>query len=493
MSRTPPETDSSPGFLQARRDKLNRLAVQGIDPWGKAFRRSYALGEVASGFESFEGRSVRVAGRVVAWRGHGRAVFCDLEDASGRLQAYLRRDQLGEESFQALELVDLGDHLGVEGEVFRTRTGEVTVAVQAWSYLGKALRPPPEKFHGLRDVESRYRQRYLDLIANPRTREILRTRSLVIRALRDILDERGYLEMETPVLSGLVGGANARPFVTHHNALGIDLHLRIALELYLKRLLVGGYDKVYEMGRVFRNEGVSTRHNPEYTLLEFYEAYADYEDMMTFTEHLIPEVARRVLGTTRLSYQGSAIDLEPPWRRLTLRAAIRQATGVDFIAITDPAAARREAVAKGLEVAPDASWGRIVDLVLSHLVEPHLIQPTFLLDHPVAISPLAKRREDDPLLTYRFEAFAGGMEIANAFSELNDPLDQRERFREQVAQRDRGDQEAHVMDEDFLLALEHGMPPAGGEGIGVDRLVMLLTDAVSIREVIPFPLLRPRT
>ncbi|MDQ7794359.1 MAG: lysine--tRNA ligase [bacterium] len=492
MTRKPPEPGHPADFLEARREKLNRLIGLGVDPWGRAFRRTHTLGQVVAECASLEGQRVFVAGRIMAWRSHGKAAFADLEDASGRLQVYLKRDRVGADSFTLLELVDLGDHVGVAGEVFRTRSGEVTVAVDEWSFLGKALRPPPEKYHGLRDVESRYRQRYLDLIANPGTREVLRNRSLIVRTLRDILDERGYLEMETPTMSAVVGGANARPFVTHHNTLGIDLYLRIALELYLKRLVIGGYDKVYEIGRVFRNEGVSFRHNPDFTMLEFYEAYADYEDMMRFTEYLIPEVARRVLGTTRIIFRGNEVRLDPPWQRQTLREAIRQRAGVDFVGLTDIAAARQAARDRGLEIAPDATRGQILDQVLDRFVQPDLIQPTFLMDYPVEMSPLAKRRRDDPSLTYRFEACVGGIEIANAFSELNDPIDQRERFLEQAGRRDRGDQEAHMMDEDFLTAMEYGLPPTGGEGIGVDRLVMLLTDSPSIREVIAFPLLRPR-
>ncbi len=494
MTEHSPEPSSEPAahdFLKTRLEKLHKLAALGIDPWGVPFRRTHAPGEVVNGFAALEGKQVTVAGRVVAWRSHGKTVFCDLQDASGRLQLYLRRDQLGEESFGRLDLVDLGDHLGARGRVFRTRAGEVTVAVEDWTFLGKALRPPPEKWHGLKDVESRYRQRYLDLIANARTREILRIRSLTIRALRQGLDERGFLEMETPAMSAVVGGANARPFVTHHNALDCDYYLRISLELYLKRLVVGGFDRVYEIGRVFRNEGMSSRHNPEYTLLEFYQAYADYQDMMALTEELIPEVAERVLGTTVITYQGASINLDPPWRRLPLRQAVADATGVDFLAL-DHAGVHEAAVRLGLEPTPGTSRAAIIDDVMSRFVQPQLVQPTFLTDYPVEISPLARRRRDDPSLTYRFEAFVGGVEVANAYSELNDPADQRARFLEQAARRDQGDEEAHMMDEDFLTALEYGMPPTGGEGIGVDRLVMLLTDAPSIREVIPFPLLRPR-
>jgi lysyl-tRNA synthetase class 2 len=484
--------DSAADFLQARRDKLDKLVARGIDPWGRAYRRTHALGQVTAECATLAGKRVAVAGRVAGRRHHGKTAFCDLEDASGQLQIYLRRDRLGAEKYADLELLDLGDHLGVSGEVFKTRSGEVTVEAEDWVFLGKTLRPPPEKYHGLANVESRYRQRYLDLMANRRARDILRVRSLVIRALRDILDDRGYLEMDTPTMSTVVGGASARPFITHHNALDISLYLRIATELYLKRLVVGGFDRVYEIGRVFRNEGVSSRHNPEYTLLEFYEAYSDYEDLMAFTEQLIPEVARRAIGTTALTYQGNAIDLTPPWLRLRLREAFCRYTGTDFLGMTETEQVRGSAVALGVELPVDASRGQVLDALLDRFVQPQLVQPTFLLDYPVELSPLAKRRRDDPSLTYRFEAFIGGIEVANAFSELNDPVDQRERFLAQAAERDRGDEEAHMMDDDYIVALEHGLPPTAGEGIGVDRLVMVLTDSPSIREVIPFPLLRPR-
>ncbi len=485
---------SEPGFdfLQARRDKLTRLVAAGMDPWGRAYRRTHALGQVTADYAGLEGCRVAVAGRIAARRSHGKTAFCDLEDASGQLQVYFRRDRLDTGKYADLELLDLGDHLGVVGRVFKTRSGEITVEAEDWTFLGKALRPPPEKYHGLANVESRYRQRYLDLMANKRARDILRVRSLTVRALRDILDARGYLEMDTPTMSTIVGGANARPFITHHNALNVSLYLRIATELYLKRLVVGGFDRVYEMGRVFRNEGVSSRHNPEYTLLEFYEAYSDYEDLMTFTEQLIPEVARRAIGSTTLTYQGNEIRLDPPWPRIRLREAFSRYTGFDFMGMADPKEMHDAAASLGLELPLNASRARALDALLDHFVQPELVQPTFLIDYPVELSPLAKRHRDDPTLTCRFEAFIGGIEVANAFSELNDPADQRERFLAQAAQRDRGDEEAHMMDDDYIVALEYGLPPTAGEGIGVDRLVMLLTDSPSIREVIPFPLLRPR-
>ncbi|HSW10187.1 MAG TPA: lysine--tRNA ligase [Bacillota bacterium] len=489
---TAPASESAVDFLQARRDKLDKLVARGMEPWGRAYRRTHSLGQVTRDYAQLAGCRVAVAGRITGRRSHGKTAFCDLEDASGQLQIYLRLDRLGAEKYADLELLDLGDHLGVSGEVFRTRSGEITIEAEDWVFLGKSLRPPPEKYHGLANVESRYRQRYLDLMANKQVRDVLRVRSLVIRALRDILDARGYLEMETPTMSTIVGGANARPFITRHNALDISLYLRVATELYLKRLVVGGFDRVYEIGRVFRNEGVSSRHNPEYTLLEFYEAYSDYEDLMIFTEQLIPEVARRAIGTTTLTYQGNVIDLSPPWPRIRLREAISRYTGVDFLGMAGGEQIRSSALALGLELPAGASRGQMLDALLDHFVQPRLIQPTFLIDYPVELSPLAKRHRDDPALTARFEAFIGGIEVANAFSELNDPDDQRERFLAQAVQRDRGDEEAHMMDDDYIVALEHGLPPTAGEGIGVDRLVMILTDSPSIREVIPFPLLRPR-
>ena len=490
--RTAPASESAVDFLQARRDKLDKLIARGMEPWGKAYPRTHTLGQVSADYAGLAGCRVAVAGRIAARRSHGKTTFCDLEDASGQLQIYFRGDRLGAEKYADLELLDLGDHLGVAGEVFKTRSGEITVEAEDWAFLGKALRPPPEKYHGLANVESRYRQRYLDLMVNKRARDILRVRSLTLRALRDILDAHGYLEMETPVMSTIVGGANARPFITHHNALDISLYLRIATELYLKRLVVGGFDRVYEIGRVFRNEGVSSQHNPEYTLLEFYEAYYDYEDLMAFTEQLIPEVARRAIGSTTLTYQGNEIDLNPPWPRIRLREAISQYTGLDFLGMAGGEQVRNSAAALGLELPANASRAQVLDALLDHFVQPQLVQPTFLIDYPVELSPLAKRHRDDPALTYRFEVFIGGIEVANAFSELNDPADQRERFLAQAAQRDRGDEGAHMMDDDYIVALEYGLPPTAGEGIGVDRLVMLLTDAPSIREVIPFPLLRPR-
>jgi lysyl-tRNA synthetase class 2 len=420
--------------------------------------------------------------------------FADLLDGSGKIQLMARINTLGQEAYERFGDLDVGDLLGVEGTVLKTRTGETTVEVRQFWLLAKALRPIPEKWHGLKDVEVRYRQRYLDLIANPSVREIFVKRALLLRAIRQFLDERGFLEVETPILQPVYGGALARPFITHHNALDMDLYLRIAPELYLKRLLVGGFERVYEIGRNFRNEGIDARHNPEFTMLEAYQAYADYHDIMRLVEELIAFVAQSVLGTTTITYQGHTIDLTPPWRRLSLMDALKEVTGVDFLAFRDDDE-RARAIGRqlGLSIEPTDHWGRVLDEALKKKVVPTLIQPTFLLDYPVEISPLAKRKPDDPTMTERFQGFIGGLEVANAFSELNDPLDQRERFEMQQRLRERGDVEAHPLDWDFVTALEYGMPPTGGLGIGIDRLMMLFTNSPSIREVILFPLLRPET
>jgi len=409
------------------------------------------------------------------------------------VQADLRQDVLGDDAYDAfVDLVDLGDFVGVTGTLFRTRTGEPTIEARDYTILTKALRAPPEKWHGLQDVEVRYRQRYLDLIANAEVRDIFQLRSRAIAAIRRFLDERGFLEVETPVLQPKAGGAAAKPFVTYHNALDRSLFLRVATELHLKRLVVGGFERVYEIGRVFRNEGVSTKHNPEYTLLEAYQAYADYQDIMRLVEEMVAYVAREALGSTSVKYGDTEIDLAPPWPRLTLRQAILDHTGIDFEAHADAASLRQATAPLGVELPASAGRGKLIDELLSTFVEPKLIQPTFLLDYPVELSPLAKRKPDNPNLVERFEGFLAGREIANAFSELNDPLDQRERFREQARLRAAGDEEAETVDEDFLVALEHGMPPTGGLGIGIDRLVMALAGQQSIREVILFPQLRER-
>lgn len=478
-------------ILAVRRAKLEALREAGIDPFGGAFQRSHSAAEVRSDFEELDGREVSLAGRIMARREHGKASFADLRDRTGLIQLHFRQDILGEDNYSIwLHLTDIGDIVGVQGKLFRTRRGEITIEVESWTLLTKSLRPLPEKWHGLKDIELRYRQRYLDLMMNPGVQETFQRRTQAIKAIRQFLDERGFVEVETSSMHSIPGGAAARPFITYHNALQRHFYLRIALELHLKRLLVGGLEKVYELGRVFRNEGISTRHNPEFTMLEVYEAYSDYAGMMSLTEEMIARVAEQTLGATRLTYQGQAIDLTPPWPRLTMLEAVERYAGVDFRALTS-AAAREAAARLGVEVDPVATWGQVLNTVFEERVESHLVQPVFILDYPAEISPLAKTKADDPRLVYRFEAYIACRELANAFSELNDPLDQRRRFEEQAAQKEAGDVEGRVIDDDFLTALEYGMPPAGGLGIGIDRLVMLLTDAPSIRDAILFPTLRP--
>jgi lysyl-tRNA synthetase class 2 len=423
----------------------------------------------------------------------GKSTFAHIEDGSGRIQIYFKRDDLGEEAYETFKRdFDLGDFIGVEGHPFRTRTGEVTVRVQSYQLLSKALHPLPEKWHGLKDVEIRYRQRYLDLIANEEVRHIFTTRTRVVAAMRRFLDEQGFLEVETPTLQPIYGGAMARPFTTHHNALDMTLYLRISDELYLKRLIVGGFDKVYEICKDFRNEGVSTKHNPEFTQMECYWAYADYNDMMWLTEHMVAFIAEQALGSTQITFQGHSVDLAPPWRRWSLRDAIRELTGIDYMDYPTLDALWAEVQRRELDLSPQPTWGKLIDELLGEIVEPTLIQPTFIKDYPIDISPLAKPSPDDPQHVERFEIFVGGLETGNAYSELNDPLLQRERFEQQGVGAQAGDEEAHPMDEDYVMALMHGMPPTGGLGIGVDRLTMLLTDQTSIREVILFPHMRGR-
>lgn len=476
-----------------RLTKLLRWMERNLNPFSATkFERSHLASDVISNYDALQGQTVRIAGRLIALREHGKLTFADLLDGSGRIQLMVRFNEVGEEAYRLFGELDTGDIVGVEGIVTKTRTGEVTVEVTKFWILAKALRPIPEKWHGLRDVEVRYRQRYLDLIANSQVRELFVNRSRIVQAIRRFLDERGFVEVETPILQPVYGGALARPFITHHNALDMDLYLRIAPELYLKRLIMGGFEKVYEIGRNFRNEGVDSRHNPEFTMLEAYQAYADYNDIMHLTEELIAFVAQTVLGTTKIVYQGHTIDLTPPWQRVSLMEALKDATGVDFFEFRgDDEKAREIGRELGLSVEPTDHWGRVLDEALKKKVVPNLIQPTFLIDYPVEISPLAKRKPEDPSLTERFQGFIGGLEVANAFSELNDPLDQRERFEIQQKLKEKGDVEAHPLDWDFVTALEYGMPPTGGLGIGIDRLTMLLTDSPSIREVILFPLLRP--
>ena len=483
--------DAADDLLRARRAKLERLRDAGINPYPSRFERTHTAADAVARFSELGDRLVSVAGRMMSRRVMGRASFCHIQDGSGRIQLYLKQDVLGPETYALFrDLLDLGDLIGARGKLFRTRTGEITVEVSELTLLAKALRPLPEKWHGLSEVETRYRQRYLDLISNEETRRIFRVRTATISAIRRFLDGRGFVEVETPVLQALYGGALARPFKTFYNALDREFYLRIATELYLKRLIVGGLDKVYEIGRVFRNEGVDVKHNPEFTLLESYEAYADYHDVMEMVEEMIPRVAEEALGTHVVKRDDQTIDLTPPWRRMTLRQAIVDYAGVDFEQYPDQASLYARVADLGLPIEPTSPRGKIIDELLTRYVEPNLVQPTFLLDYPIELSPLAKRKADNPSLVERFEAFAGGIELANAFSELNDPQDQRARFLQQLENLAAGDEEAHLLDEDFILALEHGMPPTGGLGVGVDRLVAFLTGQHSLREVILFPQLR---
>jgi lysyl-tRNA synthetase class 2 len=479
--------------LRDRREKLERLREVGIDPFPHEFSEREEIAEVRAAHEGLAAgietdSRHRVAGRIVARRGHGKAAFLDLRDGSGQIQLHATEDKLGEEAFELLVDLDLGDFAGVEGTALATRRGgELSLAIDHWRLLAKSLRPPPDKFHGLEDVETRYRQRELDLLANEASRRSFAIRARAISEIRRWLDEHGFIEVETPVLQPLYGGALARPFTTHHNALDRDFYLRIATELYLKRLVVGGIDKVYELGKDFRNEGVSHKHNPEFTMLEWYEAYADYEKTAHDLEHLVSEVAERVLGTTMVERGGVEIDLAPPWKRVSLRDAVRERTGID---ISEHPTREALAEAMGGEPDPSEGWGKLVDGLLAKSVEPELIQPTFIVDYPVELSPFAKAHRSEAGLVERWEAFIGGIEIANSFSELNDPDEQRRRFEQQAAELQRGDEEAQPYDEAFVEALEHGMPPTGGVGLGIDRLAMMLTGARSLREIVLFPAMR---
>ena len=483
-------------LIRQRRDKLAELRRSGTDPFGSRYPVTHwarglaeQLGPAAADTELKAVGSVSLAGRVVAMRHHGKTCFAHLMDQSGRIQLYARADTLGDEYARFVQL-DTGDFVGVTGEMFRTRTGELTVAVTTFRFLAKALRPLPEKWHGLRDVETRYRQRYVDLIVNAEAREVFLMRARLIRAIRASLDARGFLEVETPMMQPIPGGAIARPFKTHHNALGMDLYLRIAPELYLKRLVVGGFERVYEINRNFRNEGISTLHNPEFTTLEFYQAYADYTDLMELTEALFVELAHALRGSLAITWGDHAIDLKPPWRRLPFFEGLSQVLGLAVTPQTEVGAVARSAAARGIAHDGGPLWKLWKD-VFETLVEPTLVQPTFVVDFPTELSPLAKRKRDNPLLVDRFELFVAQHEVANAYSELNDPEDQLARFREQAAMQARGDEEAHWLDEDYVRALEYGMPPTAGEGIGIDRLLMMFANQPSIREVILFPQLRP--
>ncbi len=485
------EQDSNE-LRQVRIDKLKELQSKGLNPFGGRFEQTHHAVEIINKFIEFEGKDVTIAGRLMSKRDMGKAGFAHLQDFSGQIQIYVRLNDIGPQDHELFTRLDIGDIVGVTGYVFKTHKGEITVGAKQITLLTKSLQPLPEKWHGLKDVELRYRQRYVDLIVNPEVKEVFVKRSRIIQAMRRYLEGQGFLEVETPTMHAIAGGASARPFVTHHNTLDLDLYMRIALELHLKRLIVGGMEKVYEIGRVFRNEGISTRHNPEFTMLELYQAYADYYDMMKLTEEMVSAIAQEVLGTCKIMYQGTEIDLTPPWSRLTMVEAVEKYTGVNLAIIDSDEKARKTAADLGVHVAKDATKGTVLNEIFEEKVEQHLIQPTFIMDYPIEISPLAKRKTDDADYTYRFEAFITARELANAFSELNDPIDQRGRFVKQMEERAKGNDEAQMMDEDFVHALEVGMPPTGGLGIGVDRLVMLLTDSSSIRDVILFPTLRPR-
>ena len=480
-------------ITEQRLDSLNRIRARGIDPYPHSYHPSHTIREAITLFEQ-QGESspdMSLAGRIMSKRSIGKMSFLDIRDSSGKVQLSLRYDLLGQERYELLQDIDIGDIIGAKGKLFRTKSGELTLAVSDFAMLSKSLRPLPEKWHGLADVEKRYRQRYLDLISNEESRSIFVLRSKIITTARSFLDKQGFMEVETPVLQPHAGGALARPFVTHHHALDEDLYLRIALELHLKRLVVGGFDKVYEIGRTFRNEGISVKHNPEFTLLECYQAYSDYNDVMILVEELLVHIAKEVLGTTKLTCNGKTIDLSLPWKRLNLREAIKNYCGIDFEDYPDAASLGSRMAEKGMEIDPSKGRGRLVDELLSTFVEPNLIQPTFLLDYPLEMSPLAKRKRGNNRLVERFEGFVGGREVANAFTELNDPVEQRERFQQQLNEQT-ADEEMEIADEDFLEALEYGMPPTGGLGIGIDRLVMLFTGQQSIREVILFPQLKTK-
>ncbi|HOJ48694.1 MAG TPA: lysine--tRNA ligase [Bacillota bacterium] len=479
-------------ILRIRRQKLADLQKAGKNPFHIVkYDVTDHVADIKENFEAYENKDVSIAGRIMSRRDMGKANFIDVADGSGRIQVYIRIDDIGEEAFEEYRKWDIGDIIGLKGFVFRTRRGEISIHAKRLVLLSKSLLPLPEKWHGLKDPDLRYRQRYVDLIVNPQVKDTFVKRSQIISEIRNYLNGKSFLEVETPILQNMAGGANARPFITHHNSLNIELYLRISLELHLKRLIVGGFERVYEIGRVFRNEGMDTRHNPEFTLLELYQAYTDYNGMMDLTEDLIRTVAKKVLGKTVIQYGDIEIDLEKPFARLSMAQAVKDTCGVDFYAIHDDETAKKIAKEHHIEFNADHKKGDILNLFFEKYVEENLIQPTFIMNHPVEISPLAKRMPDNPEYTERFELFILGREHANAFSELNDPLDQRKRFEEQALKKAKGDEEANDIDEDFLTALEYGMPPTGGLGIGIDRLVMLLTDAPSIRDVLLFPTMKP--
>ncbi|UTR12475.1 lysine--tRNA ligase [Evansella sp. LMS18] len=485
--------------LQVRREKLKEMLDQGIDPFGQRFERTHTATDLKVQYEETSKEeleenevNVTLAGRIMTKRGKGKAGFAHIQDLTGQIQIYVRKDKVGEEQYALFNNIDIGDIVGISGTVFKTKVGELSVKADDFQILTKSLRPLPDKYHGLKDVEQRYRQRYLDLIVNPEVKDTFVLRSRILQSMRRYLDDHGYLEVETPTMHSIPGGASARPFITHHNALDMTLYMRIAIELHLKRLIVGGLEKVYEIGRVFRNEGVSTRHNPEFTMIELYEAYADYRDIMSLTENLIAHIAKDVLGTSTVVYNDQEINLEPEWKRVHMVDAIKEYTGVDFWPEMSDEEARALAKEHNVPVKDTMKYGHVVNEFFEHFVEEKLVQPTFVYGHPLEISPLAKKNEEDPRFTDRFELFIVSREHANAFTELNDPIDQRERFEAQLVEREQGDDEAHMMDEDFVESLEYGMPPTGGLGIGIDRLVMLLTNSQSIRDVLLFPQMRHR-
>ena len=489
------QTEDINKLMQVRLDKLKELQENGKDPFEiTKYDRTEFSEDIKNNYEQYEGKDVSIAGRIMAKRIMGKASFCTIQDSKGKIQSYVSINDLGEEAYKAFKTFDIGDIIGLKGFVFKTRTEEISIHAKEVILLTKALRDLPEKFHGLKDIDLRYRQRYVDLIVNPEVKDTFILRSKILKEIKNFLDERNYIEVDTPVLNTISGGAEARPFITHHNTLDLPMYLRIALELNLKRLIVGGFDRVYEMGRVFRNEGMDIRHNPEFTELELYAAYQDYNDMMDITEELIRTVSEKILGTAKVNYQGVEIDLETPWKRTTMIDAIKEVTGVDFNKINTDEEALKIAKEKGVEVEESKQTrGYIINNFFEEFVEETLVQPTFICDYPVEVSPLTKRKPSDKRLVERFEVFIGGREYGNAYSELNDPIDQKGRFLDQLKQREAGDEEASMMDDDFVMALEYGMPPTGGLGVGVDRLVMLLTDSVSIRDVILFPTMKPLT
>lgn len=479
--------------MQVRIDKMHKIEEHGWKPFGYRFLYTHRAADIAAQFDELSEKEteVKMAGRIMAIRGHGKTCFMDMQDKTGRIQVYVRKDVIGEENYALIKLMDIGDTVGITGTAFRTHMGELSIKANSVEMLSKSLRPLPEKWHGLKDVETRYRQRYVDLIVNPEVRDTFVKRSQIIRSVREVLDSHDFLEVETPILNTIAGGAAARPFISYHNALDMQVYMRIAPELYLKRLIVGGMDRVYEMGRVFRNEGIDNRHNPEFTSVEIYQAFADYRDMMDLTEEVVVKTAEKVLGTTTINYEGTAIELASPWKRMSMIEAVKEYSGKDFTNVTDLEEAR--AIAKELNVAVEPSFGigKIINACFEEYVEDKLIQPTFITGHPKEISPLAKSNPENPEITDRFEAYIYGREICNGFTELNDPIDQKERFLKQVEERANGDEEANMMDEDFVNALEYGLPPTGGLGIGIDRLVMFLTNSSTIRDVLFFPTMKP--